>query len=166
MLSSPSESQASKGKRATEATKSADAATANARQGDVESLQQAASAHRSAQWAHQDAGNGTQAEKHKKQATVWQEKASAAYRDKDYAQSTSRDADALTRKAGLAKHGKDKDDPRAEAELHKAAAAAHDRAAKAHALAGNKREQAYHEEKAAQHTAVAKGDASSTHNPY
>jgi len=130
---------------------SANACKASDAAKDCDGHDKAASAHWSAASANRAAGNETTAKEHDKHARVHGEKAMHGSRAKMFAQDTARDAEALSAKAGKAKHGDDPDDPRSGKELHKDAADAHTRAAKAFGMAGMKRDAAYHSAKAASH---------------
>jgi hypothetical protein len=149
------QSNAANGKDAKEASKKADAMTEAAKDGDG-SHQKAQQAHMTAAYKNENAGNGTKAKEHEKQALVHGEKANSEYRDKDYAASVSRDAEVLSTKAEKAGFG-DKKDPRSGDELHQAASDAHAKASKAHDLAGNKTDAAYHAAKADKHAEAATG---------
>ena len=149
------QSQASLSKTAKEKTAAAQKAEDGVSSSNPESYSQAAQAHHSAAWANQDAGNGTQADKHRKAAKQFDDKASEHYRAKDFAEGESRAAETLSRSAGLSGFGKDPKDSRTPEELHTAAADAHERASKAHDLAECTRDSAYHAAKAEEHRGLA-----------
>lgn len=130
---------------------SAQACKASDNAKDSDSHDKAKTAHWNAASANRAAGNETIAKEHDKHARVHGEKAQHGSRARMFAQDTARDAEALSAKAGKAKHGDDPDDPRSEKELHKDAADAHTRASKAFSMAGMKRDAAYHSAKAASH---------------
>jgi hypothetical protein len=149
-------SNAQRSKNAADASKKAKDAEDGVSSSDPESYQRAASAHYSASYANDDAGNATKAGEHRKAAKGFQEKADSHYRAKSFAEGESRSAEALSRSAGLAGFGKDPNDARSAAELHADAATAHERASKAHELAHCDRDAAYHAAKAVEHKALAK----------
>jgi hypothetical protein len=130
---------------------SANACKASDAAKDVDGHAKAATAHWNAASANRAAGNETTAKEHDNHARVHGDKAQHGSRARMFAQDTARDAEALSAKAGKAKHGADPDDPRSEKELHKDAADAHTRASKAFSMAGMKRDAAYHSAKAASH---------------
>ncbi len=148
-------SNAERSKAAKDRTAEAGAAEKAVSSNDPESYQRAASAHHSAVWANESAGNQTQAEKHRKAAKQFQDKADQHYRAKSFAESEGRAADQASKDAGLRAFGEGKDDDRSEQDLHKAASEAHDRAGKAAELAKLPREAKYHATRSAEHAAKA-----------
>ena len=136
---------------AKKASAKACAASDAASDSNPDSHDKAQTAHWNAASANRAAGNETIAKEHDKHARVHGEKAQHGSRARMFAQDTARDAEALSAKAGKAKHGDDPDDPRSEKELHQDAAGAHKKAATAFKMAGMKRDAAYHSAKAASH---------------
>jgi hypothetical protein len=144
-------SNAAKSKQAKGATDKAMEASKNASNDDWKSHQEAARAHRDAQWSHQDAGNATQAMAHKAHADVHQEKADQGRQASEFAHQQGQLADGLSKKAEMAAHGPDPEDPRTPQQLHQDAARAHEQAGQAHQIAGDDRGAKYHAAKADMH---------------
>lgn len=146
-------SNAAISKEAAQASTAADQASATAVDGNG-SHSAASNAHDTASWKHKQAGNATKANKHAMQARVHGEKASREYQTQDFARSASAQADGMSKKADMAKHGQDPNDPRSEQELHDAAAEAHGHARDAAKLAKDDRAQKYHGAKQAFHASA------------
>ena|ERR1700722_8713264 len=145
-------SNASLSKEANNKTKLAEEATAKAKDSDPASHREAASAHYSAVWAHQSAGNTLKADAHKKQAKYHDTKAAGDYETKSFADNMGRLAEGASKQADMASvAGKDKDELRSTKEMHQDASKAHDKAAKAYELAGDDKASKYHAAKSQQH---------------
>lgn len=160
------DSNAALSKNAKELTGAAYKAT-DAANGSNGSHQDAARAHRDAQYANQRAGNGTTANKHAAIAAVHEEKATPDRAAKNFADTLGSHADMLSKKADMATaagsapadmHGgqfgdttKQVQDPRSAHDLHKEAEKAHAKAGKAYGLTDCSDKQKYHEGKSVEH---------------
>lgn len=149
-------SNASLSKEAADASGKASTMAEGVKDNDASSHSNAGSAHSTAAWKHRDAGNATKAAEHEKQARMHYDKAEDIRSTTYLADNIGNKADVLSKKAGVAAFGKDKDDPRSETELHTDAAAQHEKASKAYDLAGDKAKASYHAGKASEHAKAAK----------